>query len=231
MCANTKLPKNWDSILRYWGVQSSLKSGGSRLVTELRPITWHVRLGPGPLGDNHTVHFFWYGDQSVGVYRYIHTHMYILGSITTWFRKLLVMWPALRRWSNNQSFLKEAPKQNKREEIFSIFFSFWFFNQSCHFRVGEKKHLIKKIPSGFLLDHPSYGLTRQIDWFTSGQLKTQILTVTNPPNAAGPGLLVGPKALGPTPGHGPSCWVLVAKGLKILGPSGGMTQLGVGSWW
>jgi len=57
-----------------------------------------------------------------------------------------------------------------------------------------------------------------------GQLKTQILTITNPLNTAGLGLLAGPKALGPTAGYGPSCWVLVAKGPKILGSSGGMTH-------
>jgi hypothetical protein len=66
--------------IQYWdteGLSQGLKSGGPRLVTELRPITWHVRLGPGPLGDNHTIYFFLYGDQSVGVYRYIYTYVYI----------------------------------------------------------------------------------------------------------------------------------------------------------
>jgi hypothetical protein len=41
--------------------------------------------------------------------------------------------------------------------------------------VGEKTLLKKRVLSRFLLDHPSLGLTRQIDWFTPGQLQAHIL--------------------------------------------------------
>jgi len=64
-------------------------------------------------------------------------------------------------------------------------------------------------------------LTRRVDWFSSGQLQGQILNVTGPPHSVGSGVLTRPKALGLAAGHGP----------KMLGPGGGRTQLGVGSWW
>jgi len=41
---------------------------------------------------------------------------------------------------------------------------------------GRRKNTIeKKGLSRFLLDHPSFRLTRQIDWFTPGQLQAHIL--------------------------------------------------------
>jgi hypothetical protein len=44
----------------------------------------------------------------------------------------------------------------------------------------------KKVFTGFLSDHPSSGLTRQVNYFTSGQLQSWILNKTNPAKAGHP---------------------------------------------
>jgi hypothetical protein len=59
-------------------------------------------------------------------------------------------------------------------------------------------------------------LTRQVDWFTPGQLQAQILNKRNSPNAVRPGLLAGPKALDSVMGMAQAVGSWLTKGPKML---------------